>query len=102
MADYLKMIVDGLQFPDTIFIQSIIQLTFIILLWRALKIKSIKLLVSVTAAELILATLLNLPFTGVGKSSLAEIDGLIQNAPSGIPVPDLLPVNGRFENFTRQ
>ena len=93
MADYLKMIVDGLQFQDTIFIQSIIQLTFIILLWRALKIKSIKLLVSVTAAELILATLLNLPFTGVGKSSLAGIDGLIQNAPSGIPVPDLLPVN---------
>jgi hypothetical protein len=44
-------------------------------------------------ADLIIASLLNIPFTGVGKTSVATIQNLLNQSPKGIPVPTLQPIN---------
>jgi hypothetical protein len=43
-------------------------------------------------AELVLATLMNVPFTGAGKASVAQIQSIINKAPKGIPLPVMQPI----------
>jgi hypothetical protein len=46
---------------------------------------------SIVFAEFILATLLTLPFTGVGTRSVAQLDRVFGLAPKGVPIPANLP-----------
>ena len=46
----------------------------------------------IVIADMIIATLLNLPFTGVGKASVAEVQSVLNRSPKGIPIPALQPI----------
>lgn len=88
----LKATVDAISFYDALWIQGIIQL---LLLWGikfSLREKRRSLLVKIVIADLIIATLLNLPFTGVGKASVAEVQTVLNKSPAGIPIPALQPI----------
>ena len=88
----LKALIDGISFYDALWLQGIIQL---FLLWGikfCLREKRWNLLVKIVVADLVIATLLNLPFTGVGKASVAEVQRVLNKSPKGIPVPLLQPV----------
>jgi len=88
----LKSLVDAITFYDALWLQGIIQL---LLLWGikfSLREKRWNLLVKIIIADVIIATLLNLPFTGVGKASVAEVQNVLNKSPKGIPVPTLQPI----------
>jgi uncharacterized membrane protein YfhO len=56
-------------------------------------VKNWKFLARVVAFDLIIACLLNLPFTGVGKASLPNVQSILNNSPKGIPIPLLQPIS---------
>ena len=85
----LKTLIDSLSFYDTLWIQGIIQL---IILWAikwCLKFSNWNLLQKIVIADMIIACLLNIPFTGVGKASVAQVQAVLNKSPKGIPVPPL-------------
>lgn len=91
-ASKLKALVDGISFYDTFWIQGFIQL---FLLWGikwCIIQKEWGILKKLVIADFVLASLLNIPFTGVGKASVADVQSLLNKAPKGIPVPALIPV----------
>lgn len=88
----LKALIDALSFYDALWIQGIVQL---FLLWGikfCLREKRWNLLVRIAVADVIIATLLNLPFTGVGKASVADVQHVLNKAPKGTPIPPLQPI----------
>jgi hypothetical protein len=88
----LKVLIDAITFYDTLWLQGIIQL---ILLWGikfCLREKRWDLLVRIMCADMIIATLLNLPFTGVGQASVAQVQNVLNKSSKGIPIPALQPV----------
>lgn len=88
----LKSLIDFISFYDTLWIQGIVQLA---LLWGikwCLRVSNWKLLQRIVVADMILATLFNLPFTGVGKASVAEVQQVLNQSPKHIPVPSLTPI----------
>lgn len=92
LSEKLKALVDSLSFYDALWLQGTIQ---ILLLWGikfCLREKRWNLLTRFVIADVIIATLLNLPFTGVGKASVAEVQSVLNKSPNGIPVPALHPV----------
>jgi hypothetical protein len=40
-------------------------------------------------ADMVLACMLNIPFTGVGKASVAQVQAILNQSPKGIPTPAL-------------
>ncbi|MBL0357939.1 MAG: hypothetical protein IPP72_14145 [Chitinophagaceae bacterium] len=89
----LKSLIDAISFYDSIWIQGLIQL---LLLWGikwCLRFSNWSLLMKMVAADMILACLLNIPFTGVGKASVAQVQQVLNQSPKGIPVPALIPIN---------
>lgn len=90
----IKSLIDSISFYDTLWIQGLIQL---LILWGikwCLKSRDFNLLVKMVVIEMILASLLNIPFTGVGKASVAEVQTVLNQSPKGIPLPPLT------DNFT--
>jgi hypothetical protein len=88
----LKTFIDQISFYDTLWLQGVIQL---LLLWGikfCLKGKRFGLLVKLCVADMIIVTLLNVPFTGVGKASVAQVQAVLNKSPKKIPVPPLLPI----------
>jgi hypothetical protein len=89
----LKSLIDGISFYDTIWIQAIVQL---FLLWGikwCLRFNNWSLLKSIVIADMILSSLFNIPFTGVGKASVAQVQQVLAKSPKGIPVPNLIPIS---------
>ena len=43
-------------------------------------------------ADMIIACLMNIPFTGVGKASVAQVQSILNQSPRGIPIPVLQPI----------
>ncbi|MDN3654985.1 hypothetical protein QWZ08_05075 [Ferruginibacter paludis] len=93
LPDKLKTLLDAVSFNDTLWIQGSIQLIIWLGIKHSLKIHNFNLLRSLVVADLIIASLLNIPFTGVGKTSVASIQNLLSQSPKGIPVPILQPIN---------
>ncbi|MDB5277678.1 MAG: hypothetical protein JWR61_2633 [Ferruginibacter sp.] len=93
LAEKLKTLVDAVSFYDTLWIQGCIQLIIWLVIRRALISRNFNLLRSLVVADLIIASLLNIPFTGVGKTSVATIQNLLNQSPQGIPIPILQPIN---------
>jgi hypothetical protein len=92
IATKLKALIDSISFYDTLWIQGFIQL---FLLWGikwCLKFRHWNILKDILIADMILACLLNIPFTGVGQTSVAHIQDILNDAPKGIPIPSLQPI----------
>jgi hypothetical protein len=85
----LKAFIDSLSFYDTLWIQGIIQLLILWLIKWCLKFSNWNLLLKIVIADMILACLLNIPFSGVGKASVAQVQAVLNKSPKGIPVPAL-------------
>ena len=93
IGNKLKNLVDSISFYDTFWMQAGIQL----LLFRAIK-KSLRhaqrrRLLKLVVIEMIIATLLNIPFTGVGKASVRDVELVLNKAPYGIPIPMMNPIS---------
>jgi hypothetical protein len=92
IAGKLKALIDAISFYDTCWIQGMIQL---LLLWGikfSLRKNNYTLLKQIVVADLILASLLNIPFTGAGKASVAAVQKVLNKSPAGIPAPPPGPI----------
>ncbi|QNA45817.1 YfhO family protein [Lacibacter sediminis] len=90
--DVIKEMLDAVSIYDALLIQSIIQITLLLLLLNALRKNQMKRIFLIAATDIILATLLNLPFTGVGRVSVSTVSAILKKSPPGIPTPSLQPV----------
>jgi hypothetical protein len=79
LKNTLKWIVDHLTIADTIIIQGIIQLIILYLI-NTISVKKNSYFKWLIAIDMVAASLLNIPFTGVGKMSPAEVQQLIDGA----------------------
>lgn len=89
----LKVFIDQLQFSDTVIFQSILQILIITGFIIAVKQKKFKNILVVSSVDLVLATLLNLPFTGVGKIPVQTVQEVLNMSPQGIPKPAMNPIS---------
>lgn len=89
----LKQIVDHLTFYDTLLFQSTLQIFILILIYYALRRGRKTALFYAAIVEIIIASLLNLPFTGIGKASPSEVQHILNSSPRGIPIPPLQPTS---------
>ena len=85
----LKTIIDAVSFYDAFWMQGIIQLFLIWGLKRALKFNNWYLMKKLLVADMIIACLFNIPYTGAGKASVARVQAALNKAPKGIPIPVL-------------
>jgi hypothetical protein len=93
MADRLKYLVDSISFYDTLWIQGIVQLFLLWLLRSSIRHKKWGSLKWLVTADLVLASLLNIPFTGAGKASVAQLQHVLDRSPVGITIPPLQPIS---------
>lgn len=89
---WLKQIVDHITFYDTLLIAGLMQILLLLFISHCLKKERKSILIFIISGELIITTLLNLPFTGVGKASAKEVQHILDRSPHGIPVPILQPI----------
>lgn len=85
----LKWMIEHLTIFDTILLQGTLQVLFLLILVYAFKKCASQLIFFIALIELMFATLFNIPFTGVGKASLREVQQIFNNSPGGIPIPPL-------------
>ncbi len=88
----LKLLIDGIRFYDAFLIQASIQFILLVCIYRALARGMYLRLVIIIAADLIIASLLNLPFTAVGQASVKNVQQVLDTSPRGIPMPLLQPI----------
>ncbi len=88
-----KALIDTLTYFDTLWIQGIIQFFVLSAIACMLYKKRFKWLLAVTIVDLVLASLLNLPFTGVGNASVADVQRALNRSPAGIIIPSLQPIS---------
>ena len=92
LASKLKKLIDVISFYDTLWIQGLLQL---FLLWGikwCLRFGNWKLLKQIVVADMIFASLFNIPFTGAGKASVATVQAVLNKSPQGIPIPSMSPI----------
>ncbi|MEO6404032.1 MAG: hypothetical protein ABIY51_09260 [Ferruginibacter sp.] len=92
IAGKMKLIIDNISFYDALFLQGIIQLIMLAFIAQATSKKNFKKLLYIVVADLIIATLLNLPFTAVGQSSVKNVQQVLLTSPRGIILPLLQPI----------
>lgn len=93
ISSKLKALIDAISFYDTLWMQGLIQL---FLLWGikwAMRYRLWSLVKKIVVIDMVIACLLNVPFTGAGKAPVATIQTVIDKSPKGIPVPKLVPIN---------
>ena len=98
----LKALVDAISFYDTIWIQGFIQL---FLSWGVkwcIRFGNVDLLMKIVVADMIITSLINIPFTGVGKASVAQVQTILNKSPKGIPLPALQPVKNNDTSTIQQ
>jgi hypothetical protein len=83
----IKWFIDYARPPVLFLIHAFIQLLICTLLIRALSRGQRLAMVLIIGVEFVLATLFNLPFTGVGQRSVATLDRLYDQAPPGLVAP---------------
>ena len=88
----LKAIIDAISFYDTFWIQGTFQLLLIWGIKYCLLHQQKNLLVKIVLADLVIASLLNIPFTGAGKAPVSNIQEIFNQSPKGIPLPTLQPI----------
>lgn len=98
----LKSLIDNLSFFDILWIQSCIQFIFLGYIRKSLERKYFHRLVKICAADLILATLLNIPFTGVGQASVRDVQMQLNKVPEGLPAPFIQPIRTLNSDDTKE
>ena len=88
----LKALIDSITFYDTLWIQGLLQVTILFGIGWCIKFCKWNLLKKILIVDMIIASLLNIPFTGVGKASLAQVQTVLNQSPKGIPLPTLQPI----------
>ena len=101
MSAKLKALTDAITFYDTIWIQGIIQLFILWCIKWCVKFSNWDMLKNILVADVIIACLLNIPFTGAGKASVAEVQRVLNKSPKGIPIPILQPIKN-IDSFTTE
>ncbi len=94
----LKAIVDHVSFYDILIFQGILQLIFLGFINDNLFRMRYKLMIRFCALEMIIATLLNIPFTGVGQHSVKALQSQLEKVEEGIPAPLLIPIDDIYKN----
>lgn len=89
LAATLKYFIDSISFYDSFWLHGIIQILFLFFIRKALLFKDVRYLRNIVLADMIVASLLVIPFTGVGKASPAQVQSRLNESPKGFPVPDL-------------
>jgi hypothetical protein len=85
----IKGFISGLTMADTIIIQGSIQLVLAWLMLRFIQSGHTTKLIQTAIVEIILATLLQIPFTGVGQLSPAKINDMVRQSPHGFSTPSM-------------
>lgn len=83
----LKLFLENLTFSDTIFMQSLLLLAINLVMIKSIKKRNKRALLWIVMADVALACLLQLPFTGVGQRSVAEMNQIFAQAPSAQKMP---------------
>lgn len=89
----LKAFIDSLSFYDTLWIQGAIQFLLVLGISHSVGNKRWKILQTIAIADMVIASLLNIPFTGVGQASVAQVQKVLNQSPHGIPIPKLQRIN---------
>lgn len=92
LAEQLKLVIDNLTIWDAFWLQGAVQLLLLTFIRRSVLNRKTSSLCWWVAIDLSLACLLNIPFTGVGKASLKQVDQVLQHSPKGIVRPGLQPI----------
>ena len=87
----LKPFLVSLTFSDAVFIQSLILLILNMGMIKSIKRKNKQALMWIVLADMALACLMHLPFTGVGQRSVAGMDQIFAQAPSAQKTPSSMP-----------
>lgn len=85
----IKQALETITFYDAVFLQSLILLILVHLLIRSVQRRNKRSLMFLVMADVALASLMQLPFTGVGQRSVAEMHQIFGQAPSGLKMPSL-------------
>jgi len=93
LSSKLKALIGSISFFDSLLIQGLIQLFFLWGIKWAMRYRLWSLVKKIVVVDMVIACLLNVPFTGAGKASVATIQSIIDKSPKGIPVPNLVPIN---------
>ncbi len=96
----LKSLNNEISFYDILCLQSIIQLVILGAVRNTLIQKKYIQLIKLCIADVAIATLLNIPFTGVGTTSLSDVQYVLRKVPEGIPASFLMPLNQIHSNET--
>ena len=89
VTDSLKILIDNVSFYDCFWIQGLVHLPILWAIQHSLKTINLSLLLKLVAVDMIVATLLVVPFTGAGKARLHDVNELLKTSPKGIPIPPL-------------
>jgi len=93
LSSKLKALIGSISFSDSLLIQGLIQLFFLWGIKWAMRYRLWSLVKKIVVMDMVIACLLNVPFTGAGKASVATIQSIIDKSPKGIPIPKLIPIN---------
>jgi hypothetical protein len=97
VTDSLKIWLDHVSYYDCFWMQGLVHLPILWALQYSLKTTNLSLLLKLVAVDMIVATLLVVPFTGAGKARLHDVNQLLQTSPKGIPIP---PLQSIYQNDT--
>lgn len=89
LAAKLKYFIDHIGFYDSFWIHGSLQIIFLFFIRKALLYKDAGYLTKLILADMIVACLLVIPFTGVSKSSPAQVQAMLNKAPNGFPIPNI-------------
>lgn len=89
----LKQTIDCITGYDAMFFQGIVQMFILSAIYNALKKGKKTKVFYLAIMEITFACLVNIPFTGVGKASVKEVESILSLAPGGFPAPPLNPTN---------
>lgn len=87
----LKLFLESLSFSDAVFVQSLLLLVLNMGMIKSVKRRNKQAMMWIVMADLALACLMQLPFTGVGQRSVAEMDRIFARAPSAQKIPSSSP-----------
>jgi hypothetical protein len=85
------MMLDQLSIWDGLLLQGGLQLFILSEVRKIMKRKDYKQLIKIAAIDVALACLINLPFTGVGQASVADVQRAVNKVPDAFSKPFLLP-----------
>ncbi len=96
----IKEFINGFSFNQAFVVQSPILIVLCTMLFIVLK-KKPKWFLHVAVLDLVLAVFLNLPFTGTGMRSVADIQQMIHAAPKSFPMPSIAPERSYADSYPK-